>query len=186
MGNEGAKQGLFSACFVAWVKWVETFKKDAEMAAAVKAARGKLKDFQDKQSRGAKSVLQRMTNSNNSALIQSTFRAWMDLFFEDRKASEFEEQLAQKNAGLGDFKNRNSGAAMSASKRSALVQEESQNIIMFNLWKREARIEAVRRRGKESNSKRKQELQGVKGLFKNFANELGSSLKEGTPRIDAG
>jgi len=37
---------------------------------------------------------------------------------------------------------------------------------------------------KEKNEKRKQQLNGVKGLFKNFAAELETGLKQGTPRVE--
>jgi len=55
-------------------------------------------------------------------------------------------------------------------------------LAIFSLWKREWKCERLKRYGQEKNMRRKQELIGVKGLFKNFASELETSLKEGTPR----
>merc|ERR1719287_436183 len=92
-----------------------------------------------------------------------------------------------QNAGkFGSFAQRNKGAAGSAMDRAAAAAEASTQIVIFWYWKREAKVERMRRYAKDKNLKKKQQLVGVKGLFKNFANELEAGLKEGTPRVEAG
>merc|ERR1719215_1105577 len=85
---------------------------------------------------------------------------------------------------MSDFTGKNKGCAKSAMQRAAEAQEISVILIIYMYWKKEAKVQAMRRYGKEKNTKRKEQLQGVKGLFKNFANELDGSLKAGTPRIE--
>lgn len=56
----------------------------------------------------------------------------------------------------------------------------------FHYWKREAKIEGMRRSGQNKDGKRKEQLAGVKDLFKNFASDLDAGLKAGTPRVETG
>merc|ERR1740129_1562205 len=70
------------------------------------------------------------------------------------------------------------------SQRIAWLQEQTIFLAIFSLWKREWKCARLKRYGQEKNMRRKQELIGVKGLFKNFASELETSLKEGTPRVE--
>merc|ERR1712138_383624 len=70
--------------------------------------------------------------------------------------------------------------------RSAAATEMSVLIVIFWYWKREVRVQCMKRYAQDKNNKKKQQLIGVKGLFKNFANELEAGLKDGTPRVEAG
>merc|ERR1719293_498113 len=55
-------------------------------------------------------------------------------------------------------------------------------ICCLSLWKQVAKIERMRRFGKEKSMRRTQELAGVKGAFRNFANELDETLNQAMPR----
>merc|ERR1719436_1072735 len=66
-----------------------------------------------------------------------------------------------------------------------LIQEMQLLIFSMCQWKKDARVERIRRMGKEKDAKRKKELVGVKHMFKNFAGELETSLASGTPRTEA-
>lgn len=65
-----------------------------------------------------------------------------------------------------------------------MLTDESTYIVMFWWWKREVKVERMRRYARDKNSKKRQQLIGVKSLFKNFATELESGLKDGTPRVE--
>merc|ERR1712070_662327 len=75
---------------------------------------------------------------------------------------------------------------MGAMDRSAVAADMSTMIVIFWYWKRETKVQRMKRYAQDKNNKKKQQLIGVKGLFKNFANELEAGLKEGTPRVSAG
>merc|ERR1712093_903372 len=93
-----------------------------------------------------------------------------------------EDITARNQARFATFGARNKASAGSAMDRSAAATEMSTLIVIFWYWKRETRVERMKRYARDKNNKKKQQLIGVKGLFKNFANELEAGLKDGTPR----
>merc|ERR1711881_473787 len=109
-------------------------------------------------------------------------KGWVDVFLEQKKALELEDIMAQNQAKFGSFGARNKASAGSAMDRSAAATEMSTMIVIFWYWKREIKVERMKRYAQDKNNKKKQQLIGVKGLFKNFANELEAGLKDGTPR----
>merc|ERR1712046_11384 len=162
------------------------YKKNKDFEDAVKAEEKKIAEFMKKQNEGAKSVLTRMSAATDTGLVSSCFTAWVEVFNEQKKANEMEMIMAQAGDKFKSFNGRNKMAGMSAMDRAALLTEESTFIIIFWYWKREAKVERMRRYARDKNSKKKQQLMGVKGLFKNFANELEAGLKDGTPRVEGG
>merc|ERR1712070_1116671 len=125
-----------------------------------------------------------MAGSTDAGLIASSFKGWVDVYKESKEANEMQEILQSASGRVNSFGARNKASAMSATERSAWVQDQQVIVVIFNYWKREVKVERMRRFGREKNAKKKQQLIGVKGLFKNFATELESGLKDGTPRID--
>jgi len=183
--SAGSDEGLLAMAFTGWTSYYANFKKDKEMNDAVRAAEMKVSEFMKKQNEGAKSVLTRMTAASETGLISTAFQGWAEAVVEAKNANEMEAVLHAKSSKLTAFSNRNKGSATNVSHRTAHLQDQSLLIYTYTFWKREALCERMRRYGKEKNDKKKQELVGVKGLFKNFATELESSLKEGTPRVEA-
>merc|ERR1712100_683467 len=66
--------------------------------------------------------------------------------------------------------------------RMVMCGDEGLCLAIFLYWKRESKVEGIKRIAREKNAKKKPQLLGVKNLFKNFASELDAGLKEGTPR----
>merc|ERR1719353_252961 len=93
-----------------------------------------------------------------------------------------EALLSGAGGKFGSFNDKNKKGAMSLTERAALAQDIGSMLVIFWYWKKELKVETMRRYAREKNNKKKQQLVGVKGLFKNFANELEAGLKEGTPR----
>merc|ERR1712165_222632 len=127
-----------------------------------------------------------MTNSNNNALMLSVQQAWIDLIKERKEKERVEHALNQKASQMGSFQTRNKAAGLSASEKTAFLQDMQLQIYAMCQWRKDAKVERIRRLGKEKDAKRKKELVGVKGMFKNFASELETSLQRGTPRIEVG
>jgi hypothetical protein len=182
--NAGSEDGLKSLCIQAWIQAMAEAKKNAEFEEAVKAEEAKLKAFQEKQKEGATGVLNRMSSASESGLLQTVLTAWIEVFTEQKKAYEMEELLAGAGGKFGSFSDKNKKGAMNITERAALAQDTGTLIVIFSYWKREMLVERMRRYAREKNNKKKQQLVGVKGLFKNFANELEAGLKEGTPRTE--
>lgn len=182
--SAASEDGLVAMAFKAWMQFITDYKKDKVMNDAVKAAEKKVQDFLTKQNEGAKSVLQRINNASASGCINAAFTGWAEAVKDAKESTAMEEMLNAKSSKLNAFSTRNKTGARTASQRVAILQDQAYTSFCLTFWKREAKCERMRRYGKEKNLKRKQELIGVKGLFKNFASELETSLKEGTPRVE--
>merc|ERR1711988_623286 len=114
---------------------------------------------------------------------QMCLKAWIDWVDENKKSREMQEKLQESQDRFSSLTGRK-GSRKSAMQRAAKAQDISIQLVIYMYWKKEALVQRMRRYGKEKNTKRKEQLQGVKGLFKNFANELDGSLKAGTPRLE--
>jgi hypothetical protein len=182
--NAGTDQGLLSMCLTAWVQHCEEYKKNREFEDAVKREEQKIAEFMKKQNEGAKGVLSRMSQATDSGLIQQCFTGWVDVFNEQKKSNELKEKMNANTAKFATFSNRNKASAKSGMSRHAELQEQGSLIVIFKLWLKEVKVERMRRWAKDKNIKKKNQLLGVKGLFRNFANELEAGLKEGTPRVE--
>merc|ERR1712032_350645 len=183
--NAGTDAGLQHMMFTAWIQFHEDYKKDKDMEDAVKQSEARIREFMKSSNEGAKSVLSRMSSSSESGLMKTVFTSWVEVFLEQKKSNELQDILNGQNSKFKEFGSRNKTSAGSAGGRAACVAEFGCLIVSFNYWKREVKVEAMRRYAKEKNNKKKQQLVGVKGLFKNFATDLERDLKDGTPRVDA-
>jgi len=137
-----------------------------------------------KRTEGQKRVIDNMAAMTDSGLVQNCFKSWKAHSEEEKAGDKLQDELDERLKKLSMFSDRNSGAAMNVSQRLALVMDGGAIIATFAVWKKEARIDRMRRYGREKNRKKKEQLAGVKGLFKTFAGELELGLKDGTPRVE--
>lgn len=182
--NDGNTESLKNMCWKAWNQFVEDYKKDKEMNDAVKLAEQKMNEFKSKGNDGAKSVLNRMSSANESGLVQTYFQAWAELYKEEKTSSEMSALLQSRQGQMSGFAARNKTSAMNEMNRMVWAQEGGTLVCIIAKWKQECRVEGMLRYGHEKNKKRKEQLQGVKGLFKSFATDLENGLKDGTPRVE--
>merc|ERR1719440_2130093 len=134
-------------------------------------------EFMAKQSAGAKSVLDKMANGNDGALLANTLKEWIAVFNEGKQAAALEAQLAAANDRFSSLTGRNKGTASGVMGRAAELQDMMLLLTIVVAWKMETKVQRARRFGQMRNEHRKQQIQGVKSLFKNFATEL-EGLKE--------
>merc|ERR1711966_515784 len=142
----------------------------------------RMSQFSKEQASKSKKGLSRMNAATESGLVQGCFKAWVEVFEEIKKANEMEDLMMQNAGKFKTFGARNKASAGNAMDRSAAAAEESTCIVIFWYWKRETRVQRMKRYAQDKNNKKKQQLIRVKGLFKNFANELEAGLTDGTPR----
>lgn len=162
---------------------IEEVKKDKEEEQHMKAAEDKLRILVHAASDGTKHMLKSFTEMTTGDLIGLAWKGWSEVLGEAKCLQAVEDRHNVKMKAVRDFTVRNKVSAHVLSTRHASVVDLELILVVFTNWKREARIEKVRRWGKDKNDRRKQDLVGVKGLFKNFAQELETSLKDGTPRV---
>jgi len=182
-GNDNSSQSM---AFQAWQKFCEDYNKNREYEEALKASEKKVAQFMANQNDGAKSVLNRMNESNNTGLIYTCYKAWMDWMAEEKKMIEMKEMMENNSSKMSSFTGRNKHNADSVMQRAAEAADLAVQLAPFHYWKREAKIEGMRRYGQNKDGKRKEQLAGVKTLFKDFASELDAGLKQGTPRVETG
>jgi len=182
-GNDNSTQTFF---FQAWQKFCEDYNKNREYEDALKVSEKKVAQFMANQNDGAKSVLNRMNESNNTGLLFTCLKAWMDWLTEEKKMLEMKELMENNQAKMSSFMGRNKSSADSVMQKYAEAQDLAVQLAPFHYWKREAKIEGMRRHGQNKDGKRKEQLAGVKTLFKDFASELDAGLKAGTPRVETG
>jgi len=182
--NAGTDDGLVHMMFTAWLQHSHDYKKDSEINAQVKASEARLKEFMEKRGDSAKSVITKMSNTSDSALVSTSFMGWVEIYTDAKKEYELKVIMEASEGRFKSFGVRNKASAGNCGERGAQLAEQGVLITVFNYWKKETRVERMRRYGKERNNKKKQQVLGVKGLFRNFASELESGLKDGTPRVD--
>merc|ERR1712188_230808 len=87
--------------------------------------------------------------------------------------------------GFGSFAARNKQGAMSAGEKATAVKAEGLLIHSLLLWQDVTKTERLLRYYSNRIEHKKHQLSGLQTMFKNFATQLESGLKDGTPRTDA-
>merc|ERR1712232_518801 len=175
---------LLTNAFTGWSTCIQEEKKQREMEDKVKEAEQRFAEFQSRQKDGAKGVLGGMQASSEQGLIAMCFNGWKTSVQEEKEQIRLQEQMAEKAAAMNQFGAKGKMTAKAEMERMQNTLDSTLLLMIFHTWKREAKLERMKRYGQAKNNARKQQLHNVKGLFKNFAGELEQGLKEGTPRVD--
>merc|ERR1712025_364414 len=101
------------------------------------------------------------------------------------KAEEMEALINGANAKFGSFSERNKQGAMTAGEKATAVKEYGLVNHAMLLWADVTKTERLLRYYNNRVEHKKHQLQGLQSMFRNFANQLETGLKEGTPRSDA-
>merc|ERR1712054_734644 len=173
---------LMDVCMEAWKGWLADYKKNKESEDAVKAQEAKVAEFMKNKSDGAKSVIDKMNSATDSGLVEHVISTWVQYRKDLKKAEEMEAILNGENAKFASFAARNKNGAMSAGQKATEVKEYGLYIHSFLLWTEFCRVERLLRYYTTRMDHKKHQLQGLQSMFRNFATQLESGLKEGTPR----
>jgi len=107
-----------------------------------------------------------------------TLDAWKEAWDDAKREAAISEALAQAEMKMGAFKSRNKAGAMGAQERASYQQELGTLTRVFSAWKLDTKMEkALLYHGNSIDSKR-QQLVMVQQMFRNFAVQLESGLKE--------
>merc|ERR1719310_609907 len=176
---------LMDVCMEAWKGWLVEYKKNKDQEDAVKAAEQKVADFMKSKSDGAKGVIDRMNSATDSGLVEHVISTWVQYYKDQKKAEEMEAILNGVNNKFGAFSERNKKGAMSAGQKATAVKEYGLLNHSMCLWAEFSRVERLLRYYSMRVEGKKHQLQGLQTMFKNFATQLETGLKEGTPRDTA-
>eukprot|EP00928_Gymnodinium_smaydae_P063332 TRINITY_DN46956_c0_g1_i1.p1 TRINITY_DN46956_c0_g1~~TRINITY_DN46956_c0_g1_i1.p1 ORF type:complete len:540 (-),score=141.06 TRINITY_DN46956_c0_g1_i1:251-1870(-) len=180
-GNESMIKSIGFASFVAY-REISKVEKQRESEMTKKNA--EVSKFQIKCTGTQKGVIKRFLCSTDSGLLYGAFNNWVILTQDEKEVGVMKKAIDEQMDKLSSFAERNKNAAMTGMLRLAESLETGAIFVVFSEWKKDTRIERVKRYGKEKNAKRRQQLNGVKGLFKTFASELDMGLREPTPRVE--
>ncbi|CAJ1436288.1 unnamed protein product, partial [Effrenium voratum] len=182
--TENHIDGIKDFCFKAWLDFQAMEKTQRLVDHAVQESKAKFSAFLAKQTEGAKAVLTRMCGSSDSGLLQQSLQSWHEAIRVLKREAEEAAAENSKRENVKCFRQRNKASAFLACERAVYWMDLETQTCIFCMWKRETKVERMRRYGRERNERRKKDLASVKGLFRNFASELETSLKQGTPRVE--
>merc|ERR1711985_212850 len=173
---------LMDVCIEAWKGWLVEYKKNKESEDAVKAAEAKVAEFMKSKSEGAKGVIEKMNAATDSGLVEHVISTWCQYYKDMKKAEEMEAMLNGANSKFGAFSERNKKGAMSAGEKATAVKEYGLLNHSMCLWTEFCKVERLLRYYSNRIEGKKHQLQGLQTMFRTFATQLESGLKDGTPR----
>eukprot|EP00929_Paragymnodinium_shiwhaense_P000011 TRINITY_DN10005_c0_g1_i1.p1 TRINITY_DN10005_c0_g1~~TRINITY_DN10005_c0_g1_i1.p1 ORF type:complete len:519 (+),score=182.55 TRINITY_DN10005_c0_g1_i1:103-1659(+) len=132
----------------------------------------------------AQRAMSMFTGGMDTNMLGKLMEGWVKIVAESKEAARLEIVMKEKGCRLNEFVGRRKGMSHKELERRCQVIQDGTMSTIVQIWKRDTVIERMRRFGKDRTTKRKQQLDGVKTLFKSFANELETGLSEGTPRVD--
>merc|ERR1719310_527002 len=173
---------LMDVCLEAWKGWLADYKKNKDTEDAIKAQEAKVAEFMKNKSDGAKSVIDKMNAATDSGLVEHVISTWVQYWNDLKKAAEMEAILNGANSKFAAFGERNKAGAMSAGQKATAVKEYGLLVHSMLLWTEVTKVERMLRYYGNRIEGRKHQLQGLQTMFRNFATQLETGLKDGTPR----
>merc|ERR1712139_550749 len=131
---------------------------------------------------GARGIIDKMNAATDSGLVEHVTSTWVQHYKDMKKAEEMEALINGANSKFGAFSERNKMGAMSAGEKATAVKEYGLVIHAMLLWTDVTRTERLLRYYTNRVDHKKHQLQGLQSMFQNFAKQLETGLKEGTPR----
>merc|ERR1719236_206352 len=173
---------LMDVCIEAWKDWLKEYKKNKESEDAVKAAEAKVAAFMKSKKDGATGVIEKMNAATDSGLVEHVISTWCQYYKDMKKAEEMEAMLNGANSKFGAFSERNKKGAMSAGEKATAVKEYGLLNHSMCLWTEFCKVERLLRYYSNRIEGKKHQLQGLQTMFRTFATQLETGLKDGTPR----
>jgi hypothetical protein len=182
--NAANDSGLIGMTWQAWIQFSADYKKNKDHEDAVKAKEKQVEQFMKTKKDGARGVLDRMTGANETGIMYTYLTEWYKYHQDEKKTAEFKKMMAENSDKFASFSVRNSNNAMGTMTRASDLQDAMVLVTCFAPWKKETKVERIRRYGRARHDIRRNQITNVKGLFKTFAKDLDSlSLDEVTPTV---
>lgn len=178
MGSDN-DTNITMAALQAWIQFSVEYKKDKETEDRVKAAEQEVQAFLKGKSDSAKQLLNKMSSGTDSGLVTMVWQAWVQLHEEEKQQREMEDILNNSAGRFGAFSDRNADSAKKAMSKATYHVEYMCYLRTFNAWRLEAKTEKTYGAFQGKIDAKKQQLMGVQQMFRNFAQQLESGLKDG-------
>jgi len=174
----GQEEALQGACFAAWVQFIEEAKRDKEFEANVQQSAAKMKEFMAKKKEDAKLLLNKMSASSDSALVQQCFQAWVSYAIEGKKFRALEDLIAGSDAKLESVKARQMSSAHGVQGRCNQQIDLNQQYRAFMAWVTTTRVNRIEKYYSTKIQSKRKQLESVQTLFQSFAEDLETGLKD--------
>merc|ERR1719387_3460745 len=170
--SAGSDANLVNLCWQAWLTFLQDYKKDKEMEDKVKAAEKQVQDFLKKKSDEAKGVLDRMSGASDSGLLSNVVKAWVGLIKEEKEAGG--------NSKFSSLNQQRGAAAKGVMGRVSHMQEFLFMMKFFGAWAADAKTETILASYGTKIEHKKDQLQKVQQMFRQFATQLEQGLSPRT------
>jgi len=178
---QGNDQSLTLLCFQEWVKSTEESRREKAFNEQVRTTQAKMQEFLKGKNDQATGVLSRMAGSSDTGLLHTTFSAWAEDLKAVKKAKEMEAIISSSNAKFANLNSRVKANASSSTVRASELDADNAIMLIFMNWATEARLNRLVRHYAGQMDSKKQQLEAVQNMFKNFATQLEQGLGS-TPR----
>merc|ERR1712224_64435 len=138
---------------------------------------GAMEDFMKQKKDGAKQVLDKMNSATDSGLVEHVMSTWAQKFKDDKEARRMEEIMAENEAKFGALNGRQKDNAKGVMSRVNEQMDLNMMLKHFSAWATDTKLERIMRHYNSKMDSKKQQLQSVQHLFKNFAQQLDQGLK---------
>lgn len=170
--SAGSDSSLKLMTFQAWQKDIEDTKKENEQNKAMNEAEAKLKEMMKKKSEEARQVVARMVGGQGTALCKQVFSDWFKIYIEEKREREAAEELEKHTAKFKSLNEKQKGGAMNVAEHNIQMENELLLMNAFMNWSTECHVERVHRFYSGKMENKKNQLEAVQGMFKNFATQL--------------
>jgi len=177
--SAGSDSALLTVVFSSWVQFITDYKKNKGEEEAIRAQEKAMEDFMKQKKEGAKAVLDKMNASTDSGLLEHVMSTWGQHYKDEKDAKKMEDMMAANEARFGALNGRQKDNAMGVQNRVNEQMDLNLMLKMFCAWATDTKLERIMRHYNSKMDSKKQQLQSVQHLFKNFATQLDQGLKEG-------
>merc|ERR1712118_566818 len=173
-GSDGA---LLKVVFTSWTQWLADYKKNKDEEEAIRAQERQMEEFMKAKKDGAKAVLDKMNASTDSGLLEHVISTWGQHYKDEKEAKKLEEMMAANEARFAGLTGRQKDNAMGVQQRVNEQMDLNAMLKHFSAWATDTKLERIMRHYNSKMESKKQQLQSVQHLFKNFAPQLDQGLK---------
>merc|ERR1711904_204089 len=175
--SAGSDNAILKVVLTAWVQFIEDYKKNKDQEDAIKAQEKAMEDFMKQKKDGAKQVLDKMNAATDSGLLEHVMSTWAQQYKDDLDSRKMEALMAENEAKFGALNGRQKDNAKGVMGRVNEQMELNCMLKCFSSWATDTKLERIMRHYNSKMESKKQQLQSVQHLFKNFATQLDQGLK---------
>jgi len=177
MNNKSEDEVLVTA-LGAWLQVYQDWKNLSANEKEQALAQEKMAKIMAEKKDGTAKVLGALTAGQAGACVKMTFDAWKECWDDAKREAAIAEALAQAEMKMGNFNSKNKASSMGVQERAAYMQDMQLYMQVFNAWKLDTRMEKTLAYHGASIDSKRQQLVMVQQMFRNFAVQLESGLKD--------